>query len=70
MENEIKSRIKESNYYKYSGIAPEGFMLIPFEVIDLLDSFDEWKEFKYRKIEWLIEKSKEALIDKPIKKTE
>ncbi len=70
MQDEIKSKIKHSNYYKYSGIAPEGFILVPITVIDQLDSFDEWKEFKYRKIPWLIEKSKEALLDKPIKKTE
>jgi len=70
MEKGIETKIKESNYYKYAGIAPEGFVLIPIEVIEILDSFDEWKEFKYRKLDWLIEKSKEVLIDKPIKKTE
>jgi len=65
MEDHIKKKIKQSNYYKYMGIAPEGFMLVPIAVIERLDSFDEWKEFKHNKIEWIIEKSKEALLDEP-----
>jgi len=58
---DINDRIKNSNYYKFDGIAPEGFMLIPNEVIELLDDFEEWKDFKYRKFEWLAEKSKSQL---------
>jgi hypothetical protein len=57
----IKEKLENSNYYKLAGIAPEGFILIPHEVIDLLDDFEEWKDFKYRKFEWIEEKSKQVL---------
>jgi hypothetical protein len=57
----IKERLENSNYYKMTGIAPDGFILIPHEVIDLLDDFEEWKDFKYRKLEWIEEKSKQVL---------
>lgn len=55
----IKEKVKHSNYYRLAGIAPEGFILIPHEVINLLDDFEEWKDFKYRKFEWIEEKSKQ-----------
>jgi hypothetical protein len=70
MQDKIKNKIKDSNYYKYAGIAPEGFILVPLQVIEMLDSFDEWKDFKWRKLDWLKEKSKEVLVDKPIDKKE
>jgi hypothetical protein len=44
-----------------TGIAPDGFILIPHAVIDLLDDFEEGKDFKYRKLEWIEEKSKQVL---------
>ncbi len=57
----LKEKLKDSNYYKMAGIAPDGFVLVPIEVIDLLDDFEEWKDFKYRKFEWIEEKSKQVL---------
>lgn len=57
----LKEKLKDSNYYKMTGIAPDGFVLVPIEVIDLLDDFEEWKDFKYRKFEWIEEKSKQVL---------
>lgn len=57
----ITEKIENSDYYKFSGIAPDGFTLVPNEVIELLDDFEEWKDFKYRKFEWLMEKSKANL---------
>jgi hypothetical protein len=57
----IKEKLKDSNYYKFVGIAPDGFVLVPHEVIDILDDFEEWKDFKYRKLEWIEEKSKQVL---------
>ena len=48
-------------YYKYQGIAPEGFTLIPDEVIQDLRDFDNWKEFKLQGAVWLEERSKKAL---------
>lgn len=58
---DIADRIENSNYYKFDGIAPDGFTLVPNEVIELLDDFEEWKDFKYRKFEWIMEKSKANL---------
>ena len=57
----VKEKLKDTNYYKFAGIAPDGFVLIPTEVIDMLDDFEEWKDFKYRKFEWIEEKSKQVL---------
>ena len=57
----VKEKLKDTNYYKMTGIAPEGFVLVPTEVIDMLDDFEEWKDFKYRKLEWIEEKSKQVL---------
>jgi hypothetical protein len=57
----VKEKLKDTNYYKMTGIAPDGFVLVPTEVIDMLDDFEEWKDFKYRKLEWIEEKSKQVL---------
>jgi len=57
----VKEKLKDTNYYKFAGTAPDGFVLIPTEVIDMLDDFEEWKDFKYRKLEWIEEKSKQVL---------
>ena len=57
----IKEKLKDTNYHKFAGIAPDGFVLVPREVIDMLDDFVEWKDFKYRKLEWIEEKSKQVL---------
>jgi len=43
----IQERIEYSNYHKYQGIIPEGFVLIPEEVLEKLKDFDTWKEWKY-----------------------
>lgn len=42
----IQNKIQESDYYKYSTIAPEGFIMIPEKVLNDLKDFDNWKEFK------------------------
>jgi len=47
MIDEIQEKIKNSHYYKYQGIAPEGFVLIPEEVLEKLKDFDTWKEWKH-----------------------
>ena len=59
--SDIQEKIENSGYYKYQGIAPEGFTLIPDEVIQDLQDFDNWKEFKRSGAVWLEERSKEAL---------
>ena len=58
MADSIDEKIKDSAYHKFSGIAPEGFTLVPNEVIELLRDFDNWKEFKYDPT-WIETKSKE-----------
>jgi len=45
--NVIEERIKNSHYYKFKGIAPEGFMLVPEEVLEKLKDFETWKEWKH-----------------------
>lgn len=42
----IDEKIKNAHYYKFRGIAPDGFVLIPEEVLELLKDFDFWKEWK------------------------
>jgi len=59
-ENLIKEQIKNSHYYKFRGIAPEGFILVPIEVIEMLKDFENWKEFKGDEY-WISKKSKEIL---------
>jgi hypothetical protein len=39
----IIEKIKNSHYHKFSGIAPEGFMLVPIEVLDKLKIQEIWK---------------------------
>jgi len=61
MSNEkLNEIIENSKWTKFSGIAPEGFTLVPNEVIETLKDFDEWKEFK-NDPNWLVERSKEAV---------
>ena len=58
---DIEEKIENSAFYKYSGIAPEGFVLVPVEIIEDLKDFDNWKEFKYEGIGWIDERSKDLL---------
>jgi hypothetical protein len=46
MEDPIKYKIKNSHYYKFEGIAPDGFKLIPNKTFERLLDFDNWKEWK------------------------
>ena len=43
----IQNKIVESYYHKYDGVAPEGFVLIPEEVLEQLKDFDTWKKWKH-----------------------
>ena len=56
----IQEKIKNAHYHKYDGIAPEGFVLIPEEVVNELKDFDKWKEFISDE-KWLEKRSKEIL---------
>ncbi len=61
-EDPIEYKIQNSGFYKFQSIAPEGFVLVPEEVIEKLKDFDNWKEFKYDPT-WIENKSKEILKD-------
>ena len=56
----IEKQIEDSKWTKYSGIAPDGFTLVPTEVIELLKDFDNWKDFK-NDPNWLDNQSKEVV---------
>jgi hypothetical protein len=60
----IEERIQNSGYYKYQGIAPEGFKLIPDQVLEDLKDFDNWKDFKSDGDKWIEERSKMVLMKK------
>ena len=47
MESIIEEKIKDSHYHKISGIAPEGFVMIPEKTLERLKDFDFWKEWKH-----------------------
>lgn len=42
----IKERIEHSHYYKYQGVTPEGFILIPEQTLERLKDLDYWMEWK------------------------
>ena len=56
----VNEKIEYSDYHKFGGVAPEGFTLVPNEVIELLKDFDNWKEFK-NDPNWIEEMSKKCL---------
>ena len=58
MNSEILEKIKNSHYHKFQGVAPEGFILVPEEVLEHLKDFDNWKEWRYNPSileKWMIE---------------
>lgn len=57
----IKDKIEYAAYYKFDGIAPEGFTLIPIEVLEDLKDFENWKDFK-NDPEWIKKKSINYLV--------
>ena len=61
MEKKIKFKIKNSHYFKFGGIAPDGFILIPEITLKRFEDFDNWKEWKSNPdiLEtWMIEDTK------------
>ena len=58
----LEDKIKDAGYHKFSGIAPDGFVLIPEEVIEDLKDFDNWKEFKIQE-DWIERQSKKVLTN-------
>jgi hypothetical protein len=49
----------KQKYNKFVGVSPEGMVLVPYEVLEMLKDFDVWKEFKYADKDWIVEKSAE-----------
>lgn len=47
MMDTIKKKIKDSHYHKFSGITPEGFVMIPEKTLERFKDFDFWKEWKH-----------------------
>ena len=60
MDKTIKEKIKDSHYYKFAGITPEGFVMIPEKTLERLKEFEFWKEWK---------NNEEILIEHSIKDT-
>jgi hypothetical protein len=58
----MEERIKHSKHNKFYGVAPEGFTLVPNEVLEQLKDFDTWKEFKNDE-EW-VEKTTKFFLKK------
>lgn len=56
----IKEKIEFSEYYKYNGIAPEGFTLLPNELLDELKTLENWLDFK-EDPNWVEKNSKNIL---------
>lgn len=56
----LRERVENSSYYKFSNVAPEGFVLVPIEVIESIKDFETWKEFKHEK-NFIENKSKQYL---------
>lgn len=53
----IKEKIEFSDYHKYDGIAPEGFTLLPNEILEELKELNNWLDFK-EDPNWIEKKSK------------
>jgi len=49
----------KQKYNKFADVSPEGMVLVPYEVLEMLKDFDVWKEFKYADKDWIVEKSAE-----------
>jgi hypothetical protein len=56
--------LKNQEYNKFNGVAPEGMVLIPWEFLEELKDFELWKEFKYSDKEWVIKKCGEIFSTK------
>jgi hypothetical protein len=41
----IKEKIKNAHYHKFTGVAPDGFILIPKEVLEELKKPHIWNEW-------------------------
>jgi hypothetical protein len=56
----IKEKLEYSDYYKYQGIAPEGFTLIPNELLNDLKDLNNWLDFKEND-DWIEKKWKKMI---------
>jgi len=58
-----KREIKDSHYHKFEGLAPEGFIMVPEEIFELLKDSNNWENFK-NDPNWIEINSKKLLLIK------
>lgn len=46
VKNMFKEKIKNSHFHKFSGIAPEGFIMIPKKTLERFKDSNFWEEWK------------------------
>lgn len=51
--------LSNQKYNKFQGTSPEGFVLVPYEMIQELKNFETWVDFKNSDIGWIERKSAE-----------
>ena len=51
--------LSNQKYNKFLGTSPEGFVLVPYEMIQELKNFDTWVVFKNSDMDWIEKKSAE-----------
>lgn len=51
--------LSNQKYNKFQGTSPEGFVLVPYEMIQELKNFDTWVVFKNSDMDWIEKKSAE-----------
>jgi hypothetical protein len=56
--------LSNQEYNKFKGVSPEGFVLVPHEMLESLKDFDVWMEFKYSDSGWMERKSAELFSTK------
>ena len=42
---DIKEKIKNAHYHKFTGVVPDGFVMIPLEVLQELKKPDTWEKW-------------------------
>ncbi len=51
--------LSNQKYNKFKGTSPEGFVLVPYEMLEELKNFETWVEFKNSDLGWMERKSAE-----------
>lgn len=51
--------LTHQEYNKFKGVSPEGFVLVPYEMLVELKKFETWVDFKNSDLGWMERKSAE-----------